>query len=250
MVVAVVGKGGVGKTTTTALLLHRLLDARQTPVMLVDGDPSSCLGAAVGLSVNLTLADLRERVRDDPERPASMSKTDWFALGAEETVVEHTGFDLVTMGRPEGPGCYCFVNSVIRGHLDRLTRSYRHVLIDCEAGLEHLSRRTAGQPDRLVCVTNRARMGAETVRRALETYQGLHGSLPALDLVLNGFTADDARIAETVDRAAAPGARFARVFTVPWSDELVGFDTTGRSLLELEPHAPALAALHGWEDCA
>lgn len=250
MVAAVVGKGGVGKTTVTALLLRRLLDARQTPVLLIDGDPSNCLGPAVGLPVAQTLADLREGVRDDPARPASMSKTDWFAIRAEETVVEHEGFDLLTMGRPEGPGCYCFVNSVIRGHLDRMARSYRHVLIDCEAGLEHLSRRTTGQPDRLVCVTNRARMGAETVRRALETYRSLHESLPVLDLVLNGFDPGDAQIAETMERAAAPGADFARVFTLPWSDELVAFDTAGRTLLELGQDAPALAALHAWEDCA
>jgi CO dehydrogenase maturation factor len=142
------------------------------------------------------------------------------------------------------------VNSVIRGHLDRMARSYRHVLIDCEAGLEHLSRRTAGQPDRLVCVTNRARMGAETVRRALETYRSLHESLPVLDLVLNGFDPGDAQIAETMERAAAPGADFARVFTLPWSDELAAFDTAGRTLLELGQDAPALAALHAWEDCA
>ena len=163
MIVAVIGKGGVGKTTVSALLLRRLLESSQTPVLAIDADPSNCLGPALGVAVGQTLADMREELRENG-RPASMSAAEWLALRAEEAMVESAGFDLLTMGRPEGKGCYCYVNNLIRDHLDRLSRSYRHVLLDCEAGLEHLSRRTSGRPDVLVCVTNRSRMGAQTIR--------------------------------------------------------------------------------------
>ncbi len=128
MLIAVIGKGGAGKTTVTALLLRRLLDARHVPVLAVDADPSNCLGPMLGLAIDRTLADLRDGMRDTPDRPASMSQAEWLSIRAEEALIENNGFDLLTMGHPEGPGCYCFVNNVIRGYLDRLTRSYKFPL--------------------------------------------------------------------------------------------------------------------------
>lgn len=247
MFVAVVGKGGVGKTTVSALLVRRFLDARQTPVLAVDADPSNCFGPALGLSVEKTLAHLRNSMRDNPDRPPSVAQADWLARQAEDAIIEGTGLDLVTMGHSEGPGCYCFVNNLIRGYLERLTRTYRHVVVDCEAGLEHLSRRTAGKPDRLVCVVSRARMSAQTVRSALGIYRDLHGELPGqVDLVLNGLDRDEALAADL--RAAASGGDmpFTREFCVPWDPAVSALDGAGRSLLELPPEAPALAALEGW----
>jgi CO dehydrogenase maturation factor len=247
VIVAVVGKGGVGKTTVAALLLRRLLESGQTPVLAIDADPSSCLGAALGVEVGRTLAHEREALRDGAGRPPSMSQADWLALKTEETLVERTGFDLLTMGRPEGPGCYCFANNLIRGHLDRLGRAYRHVLLDCEAGLEHLSRRTAGKPDALVCVTSRARMAAETVRRALGTYLELHGGLPArVDLVLNGFEPGEPWGAELQRLAAGDLPAFGTVVTVPTDARVAEQERAGRSLLELDPGTPAVRALQGW----
>jgi len=177
VILAVIGKGGVGKTTVTSLLLRRLVESGETPVLAVDADPSNCLGPALGVAVARTLADMREELRDN-NRPPSMSSAEWLALRAEEALTENPGFDLLTMGRPEGKGCYCYVNNLIRDHLDRLGRSYRHVLLDCEAGLEHLSRRTSGRPDALICVVNRSRMAAETIRRSLDLFVSLHGQLP------------------------------------------------------------------------
>jgi CO dehydrogenase maturation factor len=251
VLIAVVGKGGVGKTTVTALVVRRLLDARHVPLLAVDADPSNCLGPALGLAVERTLADLRDGMRETPDRPASMSHAEWLAIRAEEALIENNGFDLLTMGHPEGAGCYCFVNNVIRDYLGRLTRSYRHVIVDCEAGLEHLSRRTAGKPDRLVCVVGRAKMSADTVRRALAIYAGLHkGALPQLDLVLNGFDEADPLAVRLAAAAAWGDAGFARTFTVPWDARVSALDAAGRSLLDLEPSSPALGAMSGWEGVA
>jgi CO dehydrogenase maturation factor len=247
MIIAVLGKGGVGKTTIASLLLRRLLDRGETPVLAVDADPSSCLGAALRIDVDRTLADLRDTMRDNPERSPSVSQTDWLSLRAEEALVERRGFDLLTMGHPEGPGCYCFVNNLIRSYLDRLGRSYRHVLIDCEAGLEHLSRRSSGRPDSLVCVSNRSRMGAVTIGRALAIYRHLHATLPRLELILNGFRPGEPLAEQAVAAAASDGATFARVIAVPWDPAVAEADAAGRSTLELEAGTPAFAALCDWE---
>jgi CO dehydrogenase maturation factor len=248
MLTAVIGKGGAGKTTATALLLRHLLDARSVPILAVDADPSNCLGAALGLTIDETIAHLRESMREAPDRPSSMSHAEWLALHAEGALIERPGFDLLTMGHGEGPGCYCFVNSVIREYLDRLTRTYRHVLIDCEAGLEHLSRRTTGRPDRLVCVVNRARMSAETIHRALELYRGLNGALPArVDLFLNGFEPGEPLAAELADVASLGPDSFTRVLTIPLDEAIPALDARGGSLLDLDAASPALRALDGWE---
>ncbi|MCX6635460.1 MAG: AAA family ATPase [Acidobacteria bacterium] len=248
MIVAVIGKGGVGKTTITSLLLRRLLESGQTPVLAIDADPSNCLGSSLGIAIDRTLADMRETMRDRSGRPPSMSSAEWLALRAEEAIVENTGFDLLTMGRPEGKSCYCFVNNLIREHLDRLSRSYRHVLVDCEAGLEHLSRRTSGRPDALICVANRSRMAAETIRRCLSLYQSIHGALPPrVDLMLNQFEAGEPLAAEMTAIAAGGLAPFSLVFAIPGDPQVAGFESAGKSLLDLSLTTPALAALGAWE---
>lgn len=247
MIVAVIGKGGVGKTTVSVLLLRRLLESNETPVLAIDADPSTCLGPALGIAVERTLADMREELRENG-RPPSMSAAEWLALRAEEAIVESSGFDLLTMGRPEGKGCYCYVNNLIRDHLDRLSRSYRHVLLDCEAGLEHLSRRTSGRPDVLVCVTNRSRMGAQTIQRSLALYADLDGGLPPrVDLVLNQFDEGEALVSEMAAIASGAAAPFTRVYILPKDSAVASFESEGRSLLELSLSSPAPAALRGWE---
>ena len=248
MIIAVIGKGGVGKTTVASLLLRRLMDLKQTPLLAIDADPSNCLGSSLGITVGRTLADLRDDIRENSDRPASMSSAEWFALQSEDAIVENSGFDLLTMGRPEGKGCYCFVNNLIRDHLDRLSRSYRHVLLDCEAGLEHLSRRTTGRPDVLVCVTGRSRMAAETIRRSLALFEDLHSKLPPrVDLMLNQFSGGEPLAEEMTAIAAGPNSPFKRIFAIPNDPQVAWFESSSRSLLELSSTAPAVAALSAWE---
>lgn len=177
-----------------------------------------------------------------------MSQANWLALKIEEVLVERTGFDLLTMGRPEGPGCYCFVNNVIRSNLDRLGRAYRHVLLDCEAGLEHLSRRTAGRPDMLVCVVSRARMSAETIQRSLGLCVELHGALPPrVDLILNGFDSGEPWAVELARLAASGLTSFGRMLTIPCDPRVAEQERASRSLLDLDATTPAVRALGGWE---
>jgi len=241
VILAVLGKGGVGKTTISALLVRRLIELGETPVLAIDADPASCLAAALGVGAGPSLGDLREAFRDESQRPAGMTKADWLALRAEEAIVEARGFDLLTMGRPEGPGCYCFVNNLIRDHLDRLARGYRHVVIDCEAGLEHLSRRTTGEPDLLVAVTGTAARTVEVALRGLAVYRSLHGALPRLHLVVNNVAeGEDASSVEAALQgdAARPDWRA----SVPRDPAVVD-----RSLLAIPADSPAVRALAAWE---
>jgi CO dehydrogenase maturation factor len=198
--------------------------------------------------VDNTLADLRETMRDSPGRPRSMSPAEWLALRAEEAMVENPGFDLLTMGRPEGKGCYCYVNNLIRDHLDRLARSYRHVLLDCEAGLEHLSRRTSGRPDALICVTNRSRMAAETIRRSLALFVSIHAQLPPrVHLVLNQFDEGEPLAAQMIEVIAGELDLFTRIITIPRDPQVAALESAGESLLTLSSTSPAVAALRAWE---
>jgi CO dehydrogenase maturation factor len=120
--------------------------------------------------------------------------------------------------------------------------------VDCEAGLEHLSRRTSGRPDLLVCVTNRSRMAAETIRRSLALYKNIHGDLPPrVHLMLNEFNQGEPLAAEMTAMAAAGMALFSRVFAIPTDPQVASFESAGRSLLELSPATPAIAALRAWE---
>jgi CO dehydrogenase maturation factor len=139
------------------------------------------------------------------------------------------------------------VNNLIRSHLDRLARSYRHVLVDCEAGLEHLSRRTSGRPDRLVCVANGSRMSVETIDRALALYKSLNGALPKVDVVVNGQVGGLGRVGGLGPDTGLRTPDTGLVIHIPWDPAIAALDAAGRSLLELDAASVALQALSAWE---
>jgi len=146
--VAFVGKGGVGKTTLAADLILYLAEQKAGSVLAVDADPNHNLDLALGVEVKKTIADLRDDVmRQALKIPAGMSKERLIEYGVFEALVEADGFALLTMGRPEGPGCYCYVNHVLRRVLEVMVKDYDYVVMDCEAGMEHLNRRTTHDVD-------------------------------------------------------------------------------------------------------
>jgi CO dehydrogenase maturation factor len=164
--IAIAGKGGVGKTTFAALAIKHLSESKGEVVLAVDADPNSNLGAKLALEPGRTLGDLREEMlaRGD-EVPKEMPKQEFLEYQIRMAVKEGKGFDLLTMGRQEGPGCYCFVNNMLRTFLDALSSRYAFVVIDNEAGMEHLSRRTTRAPDVLFVLCDRSKASVESAKR-------------------------------------------------------------------------------------
>jgi CO dehydrogenase maturation factor len=173
--IAVSGKGGSGKTTIASMLVRVLLErTERASILCVDADPNSCLGLALGVQPGVVVADLREQARAKPANSGGMDRVRTFEYGLQQAIVEAGRFDLVTMGRPEGPSCYCAVNNLLRRMLDELSSKYQFVVIDNEAGMEHLSRRTTNHVDLLCIVAEPNPVGALTARRIFE----LAGQLP------------------------------------------------------------------------
>lgn len=174
IMIAFSGKGGSGKTTTTALVLRELLRTGRGPVLVVDADPNATLGLTLGVEPGGTISDLREEMGAAAKNPGEISKDRLMDQWLAEILREHTGFDLLTMGRPEGPKCYCYVNGLLRRYLKILRGNYAYVLVDCEAGMEYLSRLIVDEIDALVLVAEPTPVGLTTAARIA----GLGASLP------------------------------------------------------------------------
>jgi len=190
-IVALAGKGGVGKTTISAMLVRYLMKIDK-PVLAVDADPNSNLNVALGMKYEETIADIREEVKK--HTPGNFSKSEFFGLRLEEALVEGDGFDLLVMGRPEGPGCYCAVNNILREYLAKVVKKYKFVVIDNEAGMEHLSRRTTADIDLLLLVSDPTMVGVNSVINALDTAKSAGIKIKNVSLVINkssGMLAND-----------------------------------------------------------
>jgi CO dehydrogenase maturation factor len=168
-IIALAGKGGTGKTTIAGLTIRYIIENKNKPVLAVDADSNSCLNEILGVDVHATVGKLREEslniVRSGAARPGGMSMEQLFDYQIQQSVIESKGFDLIVMGRPEGPGCYCAANNIIRKYTDKLSETYPYVVIDNEAGMEHLSRRTTHRVNLLIIVSDSSSRGIFTAKR-------------------------------------------------------------------------------------
>ncbi|MDP8230159.1 MAG: AAA family ATPase [Candidatus Gorgyraea atricola] len=181
-IIAIAGKGGVGKTTVSALLIRRLLKIDR-PILAIDADPNANLNVALGLEYNETISDIREEAKKSSS--ASFSKSDLFNMRLEEIITEGEGIDLLVMGRPEGPGCYCAINNILREYLSKLGKNYKYIVIDNEAGMEHLSRRTADRVDKLLLVSDTTAVGVRSAINAFETAKKAGLKVKSASLIIN-----------------------------------------------------------------
>lgn len=163
--IAVAGKGGTGKTTVTACIVRYLCENKAGPVLVIDADPDANLGTLLGIKPEKTIGDLREDIlREMKNIPAGMPKAAYVEAGLHQIIEEADGFDLITMGRGEGSGCYCSLNNMIRKFSTDLAPSYNWIVMDNEAGLEHLSRRTTSNIDALLVIINENPISIDTAR--------------------------------------------------------------------------------------
>ncbi len=178
------GKGGTGKTTLAGLLVRYLVEKGKVPVLAVDADSNSNLNEVLGLKVETTVSDAREEMK---EKAASlgMTKDMFIEMKINEALVEADGFDLIAMGRPEGPGCYCAANALLTEFLSRLLKNYPYIVIDNEAGMEHISRLRAKDMDILITVSDASLRGIETAFRIANLADELNFSIKEKYLVIN-----------------------------------------------------------------
>lgn len=189
--IVVSGKGGTGKTTISALLIAAFVEAGETPVLAVDADPNANLHEALGLPIQETLGSMREEAFTR-SIPAGMNRTEYIRYRFRKVLAESVGFDLLVMGRPEGSGCYCFPNTLLSECISQLKDEYRYVIVDSEAGLEHISRGTIRAPDILLIVSDPGARGIRTAQRILELARSVGvGGIPAY-LVINRKRKEDA----------------------------------------------------------
>lgn len=236
MTIAVSGKGGTGKTTVAALIIRELM--RDGPVLAVDADPNSNLGEQLGLRVEETIGDIREEVIEK-EVPPGMTKDRYMELRLQETLSEGKGVDLLTMGRPEGPGCYCYPNYLLRAFLDKLIGNYRHTVVDNEAGMEHLSRRTTRDTDWLLVVSDPSVASIKAAMRIRELSEKLKLGIRKKGLVLNRIDGELSPIQEEwVERTGLEV-----VGKVPEDEVVEEYSLKGRPLVELPDDSPAAEAI-------
>ncbi len=236
--IAISGKGGSGKTTLAAMVIRFLLKRKESSAILaVDADPNSCLGSMLGIQPAGTIADIREDARAKAPGNTGEDRLRSFEYGIQQAITEADGFDLLTMGRPEGPGCYCAVNNLLRKYLDKLSSQYEYVVIDNEAGMEHLSRRTTNNVDILCIVTEISSLGAATARRIYELAKKLPVSVKKVGVLWNKVEANPVQASDlSLEGVEVFGC-------VPLDRSVFEGSIKGKTIFELEDNAPAFLAV-------
>ncbi len=230
-IIGTTGKGGVGKTTITALMIKYLRENSDGPVLAVDADPDANLATVLGVEVETSLGKLREdTLKAMKDFPAGMDKRSYVEAGLHEVIVETNKIDFLTMGRSEGPGCYCYINSMMRKFSDDIQNSYAWVIMDNEAGLEHLSRRTASRVDHLITVINNTPLSIDCARRVEELLKGISNEVKNKHYIINGVA--DERIDIIKERCASLDMTF--LGHVPMDERLEEAIFNGVSLFDIE----------------
>jgi CO dehydrogenase maturation factor len=232
--IAIAGKGGSGKTTIAGLLVRLLKERNLGSILAIDADPNSNLDEALGISVPEGIGDILDELPD--AIPAGMSKERYLDYRLQSAIKEADGFDLLLMGKPEGPGCYCYVNNVLRNSLGHLKKDYDFIIIDNEAGLEHFSRRTTRSADILLVISDATSMGLKASRRISELASQLRLEIKKRYLVIN-------RSAEKIALGPAALAGLEYLGNIPEDEQILKLSLKGASLFALGPESPALASL-------
>ena len=238
--IAVAGKGGTGKSTLSALILRDLLKNEHKPVLAVDADADANLVDLLGLKETQTLGAIRQEIQDTKgDVPAAMDKGAYIEMRLEDVLIEQKGYDLVVMGRTEGTGCYCYVNNLLRKYLSQLNTNYPYIVIDNEAGLEHLSRNTTDNIDVLLIVSDPSVKGILTAIKVKELADELKLNVKDIRLVISKLPGDVPKA--LIDKAKEGGLEI--FATVPYDEEILDFDLNERSILKISDKSKAACAV-------
>lgn len=238
--IAVAGKGGTGKTAISSLIIAELINDGKSPVLAIDADPNSNLNERLGVELAQTLGDLEAKVLGSgKDVPIGMDKHRYVEYQLQTCLMEETGFDLLAMGRTEGPGCYCSVNNILRDFIDKLTPNYKYVVMDNEAGMEHLSRRTTRDVDLLLMISGATPVGIRSAGRIHDMEKGLEIDVGESYLVVNRANGDlPEPVAVEIEKA---GLKL--LGTVPEDENIGEYSINSKSFLLLPGDSPARVAV-------
>ncbi len=235
--VALAGKGGTGKTTMAGMLIKYLLKKEKTPILAVDADCNANLNEVLGVEISDTLGNAREEMRKG-DVPSGMTKDIFMEMKLEEAVVEADGFDLIVMGQPAGAGCYCAANTLLTNYLERLAGNYPYIVMDNEAGMEHISRLTTNKVDTFLIVSDPSRRGLQAAVRIDELARCLKIVVGKSYVVIN-----QAREAPSEQAMAMiKKANLELIGTVPEDDVIYDFDFNGRPTIEMPEDSKSVKA--------
>ena len=233
--IALAGKGGTGKTTMAGLLVKYLMHVNKTPVLAVDADSNANLNEVLGVPVTASLGDAREDMKKG-KVPEGMTKDIFMDMRMQQSIVEHDGFDLVVMGQPEGAGCYCAANSLLARFMDQLTGNYPYLVMDNEAGMEHISRLTTRNVDILLIVADASRRGLQAGLRINELAKNLNIGVARTCLMINQAKGEPPDAVMDIIR----DAELEFVGTVREDDTLYAYDLNGQPTIEMPMDTPAV----------
>ncbi len=244
--IALAGKGGVGKTTIAGMIVKYLAESQNGTILAIDADPSSNLNMVLGLDLEWTVGDIREDMLSQVKTsltaggaamgalPGGISKHEYLDYEIRSSLSEGIQFDLIAMGRSEGPGCYCAVNHNLRDVVDSISKNYRYVVIDNEAGMEHLSRRTTRDVDHMLIVTDPTQRGLVAAQRIAELRNELDIRVENAYLIVNRLKGEiPPALDEAIQQLPIP-----LLGVVPSDNDLMDFEFSGRPLVELGDDSP------------
>ena len=239
-IIAIAGKGGVGKTTIAALLVRFLKEKNKGACLAVDADPNSNLADYLGIDIENDLGAVIDDISKNPGQiPAGISKDQYIEHKIETLLSESDSFDVLTMGRPEGPGCYCAVNNTLRMLLGKLIKSYKYIIIDNEAGMEHLSRKTTRKADAFILVSDATAPGIKAAKRICNLSSELNIDIKNRYVIVNRLN-KDISLSDIKKEFLSLGVN--DVFALPMDSQLEKISLDGASIFHLDESSKALTA--------
>ena len=241
--IAVAGKGGVGKTTTCGMLIDYLVSSRQTPILVVDADANANLNEVLGVEAETTLGTIREEMAQAELKktiPAGMTKAEYAEFKFNSALIEEDDFDMLIMGRTQGKGCYCYVNGVLKTQVDKYARNYNYIVMDNEAGLEHVARGTLPHVDTMLLISDCSRRGIQAAGRVAEMVRELNLQPGQMGLIVNRAPGGvlEPGVLEEIEKQGL------KLFGVlPHSEDIYRADCAGEPSAKLPGNNPVKQAL-------
>ena len=245
-IIAVAGKGGVGKTTLTGLLIQYLCESGKKPVLAVDADANANLNEVLGVGIECTLGELREEIEragvdSRYQIPVGMTKQAYLEARLADAITEEDDYDLMVMGRTQGQGCYCFVNGLVQTQIQKLQSNYPYVVVDNEAGMEHISRGLIPTMEIAILVSDCSRRGVQAAGRIAALMKELNFKPKTVGLIVNRAPEGklDAGTMEEVEKQC-----LTLLGVVPQDQDVYQYDCDGKPIVRLPKDSPVRSALH------